>query len=191
MPSAAEQLPRFHIGVVTTDNKFFYNKGIGFYLHHDSHRYKRVDSRRLYSQATGFSRGKDQSLAYYQAQLMLYGLKPKRSRPEMKRVLLAAFGDKHTLEVPEWFRSEERFLENKWKWENEMACREILKRREEAKRQKTHKHAERQRAREALLAARNVDSSSGETPALGDLPRRERNMSNPSGPPLKKAKATV
>ena len=122
---------------------------------------------------------------------MLYGLKPKRSRPEMKRVLLAAFGDKHTLEVPEWLRSKERFLENKWIWENEMACREILKRREEAKKQKAHKRTEKQRAREALLAARNVDSSSRETPAHGDLPRKKRKMSNTSGPLLNKAKVTV
>ena len=122
---------RFHIGAITDDNQFFYDKGIGFYLNHDGNRYKRVDSRRLYSQATGFARAKDPPVSYYTAQLMLYGLKPKRTRPEMKRVLLAAFGNKHTLEVSERIQSLEMNLESRWKWENEDACRAIMKRREE------------------------------------------------------------
>lgn len=116
---------------VNGDGDFHYDGDIGFYLMlvGDDRRYQRVDAKRLYSQVTRSSNEKDESVGYYKAQLRLYGLEAKRTRPEMKKLLLAAFGEKRTLEVPKELRDlEEKLKETCESHEEEVSCAACIRR---------------------------------------------------------------
>lgn len=109
---------------ITRDGDYFYDGNVGFYLklEGNDHRYQRANPKELYSQVTCSSAEKDETVAYYTAQLKLYGLEPKRTRPAMKKVLLGAFGDGRTLEVPQTLRDLEEDLKEFWDADIEVSC---------------------------------------------------------------------
>ncbi|VDB97888.1 unnamed protein product [Peniophora sp. CBMAI 1063] len=119
MPRTSKQ--QLHAGPVTRDDDFFYDDGAGFYLKlkGDDRCYQRAAPKQLYSQITRFAGEEDESVGYYKAQLRHYGLTPKRTRPEMKKVLLAAFGKAREIGVPRELQDLQRDLERLWNFRDE------------------------------------------------------------------------
>ncbi|VDC01562.1 unnamed protein product [Peniophora sp. CBMAI 1063] len=81
-------------------------------------RYTRTDSQHLYEllNNTDPSR-KDETGAFYIAQMIHYGLRPVTTKQAAKRKLLEAFGDGKTLRVPKRLLGLEEDLKEKWKEE--------------------------------------------------------------------------
>ena len=58
---------------------------------------------------------KDETGAFYIAQMIHYGLRPLKSKLAAKKASLEAFGDKKTLRVPKRLLGLEEDLKEKWK----------------------------------------------------------------------------
>ncbi|KZV67836.1 hypothetical protein PENSPDRAFT_736309 [Peniophora sp. CONT] len=178
-----------YIGPITCDGDFYYSGDTGLFVKVEGdrrdRRYYRADPRRLYSQATGFSKEKDESVAYYTAQLMLYGLKPKRTRPLMKKVLLDAFGEGRKLEVPWGMRRKEEDIKSLWNARNEERHRKICERREMVAAKEAQKDIEeRRRGRDAAVKKEDVE----ETAPKAETPRKRKAVDDGSIPASKKAR---
>jgi hypothetical protein len=145
-------------------------QGNSFYVEVEGYSHERKDSKELYDLLTYTPPPplltkagkvakrqpppyKDQPAHFYCAQLLHYGLKSMKMRDPAKKRLLAAFGEKTTLEVPPKILGLEKALKKEYREANELARKkyEEEEQRERAERGKRDKTA--REDREAVVRA--------------------------------------
>lgn len=148
---------------------FFYSLSSGLYVEIDHNRHSRSSSDRLHHLLTYKDPGpaltkagkpkvhqpaphKDEPGHFYVAQLLLYGLKPLKSKPAAKKALLAALQSGAGLTVPENIRSIERDLASEYDVKNAAAEKERQKQKLLEKERKEKESKKRQRDEDDLLA---------------------------------------
>ncbi|KZV67844.1 hypothetical protein PENSPDRAFT_736316 [Peniophora sp. CONT] len=193
---------------VTRDNVLFFDHR-GLYVVQNNQRYTRAPDSHLYDLLTWTDTGpvltkkgipakrqprphKDESTAYYISQMILYGLKPLKTRPAAKKALLAAFGSGRSLSVSEKVNDVENELKELWRVENEKAQVRYEQGREErgklkaaAAKKELERRADIKFKRVAILAEFGEDESS-----MKAGPSRKRKATDDGNAPLKKVKVS-
>ena len=148
---------------------FFYTLTSGLYVEIDHKRHSRSGSERLHQLLTYINPGpaltkagkpkvhqpaphKDEPGHFYEAQLLLYGLKPLKSKPAAKKALLAALQSGAGLTVPENIRKIERDLAAEYDVKNAAAEKQRQEQKLLEKGRKEQEKKKRQRDEEGLLA---------------------------------------
>lgn len=192
---------------VTKDNVFFYTFS-GLYVEvsdggaYSKHRHARADPSTLYNLLTYEDRGpvltkkgvpakrqpvhKDETVHFYCAQLLHYGLKPLKTKPAAKKHLLAAFGPDQTLGVPEHIIQLEKDLRDLYAQDNAQA--KIRYENEEREREIAEKklyEAPRKKIEADVVAASNARETSKKkkSQSVGDsIPSKgKKKRGEPSG----------
>ncbi|KZV67835.1 hypothetical protein PENSPDRAFT_653754 [Peniophora sp. CONT] len=135
---------------VTIDCQFWYD-GQAMYVEQGPNRkrYTRADSKHLYDLLTNTDpTRKDETGAFYIAQMIHYGLRPVTTKAAAKKKLLEAFGDEKTLKVPKRLLGIEEDLKEEWE---EECKRADVRRKEEREKQEKRwaKKADESRKRKA------------------------------------------
>ncbi len=148
---------------------FFYYPTSGLYVEIDHNRHSRSNSDRLHHLLTYKDPGpaltkagkpkvhqpaphKDEPGHFYVAQLLLYGLKPLKSKPAAKKALLTALQGDGGLTVPENIRKVERDLAAEYDVKNAAAEKERQKQKLLEKERREKERKKRQRDEDDLLA---------------------------------------
>ncbi|KAI9460042.1 hypothetical protein F5148DRAFT_1150783 [Russula earlei] len=213
-PSSTMVFGDCYIAPVTRDDVFFYDKSHGLHVRppKDDRSFPRADPKHLHYLLTWTDPGpvltkkgvprkrqphphRDETGAYYTAQMMHYGLKPLKTKQAAKRALLAMFRDGHNLEVPDRLQKLEEDLRDLWHVENEKGRvryeqEKAEREREKGDRQRKQREhlAEMRRRHEAILA----DAGEVEDVALRATSSRKRKATGAgdAGSAKKKAKAS-
>jgi hypothetical protein len=193
-----------YIPPVTRDDVFFYDGSSDLFVKLDGRNYRRADPRHLHGLLTWVDPGpvltkkgvprkrqpsphRDETTAYYRAQLLLFGLKPLKTKPAAKSALLAAFRDGQDLKVPEQLQKLEDELSTLWHAENEKARIRYEEKKKEEERKRQERQKELGRRHEAILA--EVGEENGSI-ALEATSSRKRKATNDGAVAQKKAKAS-
>ncbi|VDB97892.1 unnamed protein product [Peniophora sp. CBMAI 1063] len=121
---------------VTVDRTFWYD-GCDMYVEQGAKRtrYPRIDSRKLYDLLTrSHSSKKDETGAFYIAQMAHYGIAPVTTKRAAKKKLMEAFGDGKALRVPKRLLGLEEDLKEEWEKQRDEAEGELRKEQEEVER---------------------------------------------------------
>lgn len=193
---------RNYIGSVTRDDVFFYDYN-GLYVVENGRHYTRALDSDLHDLLTWVDEGpvltkkgvpakrqppphKDETAAFYIAQLMHYGLKPLKTKPAAKNALLAAFDGGESLAVPRRIVDLESELKELWRVENEKGRVRYKQQRKEGAKKEGERRADQKRKQEAILAQFSDDTSHA-----GPSRKRKRRAagSDEDAPKKKKVKA--
>lgn len=186
---------------VTRDNVLFYDY-TGLHVIQNNQRYTRASDSHLYDLLTWTDKGpvltkkgvpakrqprphKDETAAYYIAQLILYGLQPMKTKPAAKKALLAAFGSGKSLKVPENIITLEKELKGMWRVESEKAQVRYEQEKKEREKLELERRAEQRRKRAAILAEFGEDECS-----LRTASSRKRKATDDGDAAPKKVKAS-
>ncbi|VDB97876.1 unnamed protein product [Peniophora sp. CBMAI 1063] len=177
-----------YAGPVTRDDIFFYNYHTGFYVMQDRERYIRAEPSKLYELLTWVDKGPaltkkgaprkrqppphwDESVAYYTAQALHYGLKPKKTKEETKKTLLDAFKGGKSLQVPEKILALEKELRKLWQDEDKKARARYEQEEREREEAEEKKRVEDRRRHEEILA--EFEKSAAPTPKAATSRKRK------------------
>ncbi|KAL9134431.1 MAG: hypothetical protein Q9175_004390, partial [Cornicularia normoerica] len=154
---------------------FFYSGTSGLYVEIDHNRHSRSSSDSIHALLTYKDPGpaltkagkpkvhqppphKDQPAHFYTAQLLLYGLKPLKSKQAAKKALLAALNGVGGLTVPEDVRKIERDLAAEYEVKNAAAEKEYRKEKLLRKETEAKERKRRRRDEDDLLAELHAPS---------------------------------
>ncbi|KZV67839.1 hypothetical protein PENSPDRAFT_583353 [Peniophora sp. CONT] len=175
----------------------------GLYVMQDRQRYIRAEASKLYELLTWVDKGpastkkgaprkrqppphKDESEAYYNAQAIHYGLKPSKTKDATKKALLATFGGRKEIKVPDKVVALEKELRELWRTENEKDRVRFEQEEKERERKEKECRAEERRRHEAILA----EFEAGNTAAPKAASSRKRKATDEGTATQKKAKTS-